>query len=251
MRYDALQATLQKRFSNGLQGQIAYTYSKCMTDSIGYFGSVGQAATASAYWQNLYDSAGRVGTLLSTMLRTSSQVPRLRNSIGPNGDGERISSARQCDDRRLAIGRYRATSRRISTHHSCRRRFRHQFSGVTRQLRCACSRVRAKTRSRSVKRSIPGLSVVRSCLLWAAAPGTFGTCGVGTVRGPGLSTADLSIQKQFPLSEHKRFEFRAEFFNVTNTPILNSPNTFLTYNPGLIDSSQGERNIQFALKFHY
>ena len=54
MRYDALQATLQKRFSNGLQGQIAYTFSKCMTDSTGYFGSQGQAAPASAYWQDLY-----------------------------------------------------------------------------------------------------------------------------------------------------------------------------------------------------
>ena len=61
MRYDALQATLQKRFSNGLQGQIAYTYSKCMTDSSGYFGSWGQAASASAYWQNLYDQRAEWG----------------------------------------------------------------------------------------------------------------------------------------------------------------------------------------------
>ncbi len=61
MRYDSLQATLQKRFSNGLQGQIAYTYSKCMTDSSGYFGSWGQAAPASAYWQNLYDQRAEWG----------------------------------------------------------------------------------------------------------------------------------------------------------------------------------------------
>ena len=82
-------------------------------------------------------------------------------------------------------------------------------------------------------------------------PGTFGTCGVGTVRGPGLATGDLSIHKEFLLSEFKRLEFRAEFFNVTNTPILYSPNTFLTFNLGLVDRSQGERNIQFALKFYY
>jgi hypothetical protein len=80
-----------------------------------------------------------------------------------------------------------------------------------------------------------------------AVPGTFGTCGVGTVRGPG----DLSIHKEFPLSEFKRLEFRAEFFNFTNTPILNSPITFLTFNLGLVDRSQRERNIQFALKFYY
>jgi hypothetical protein len=84
-----------------------------------------------------------------------------------------------------------------------------------------------------------------------AVPGTFGTCGVGTVRGPGLATADLSIQKEFPLSELKRLEFRAELFNATNTPILDSPNTYLNFNLGLIDRSQGERNIQFALKFLY
>jgi len=80
-----------------------------------------------------------------------------------------------------------------------------------------------------------------------AVPGTFGTCGVGTVRGPGLRTWDLSVQKGFPLSESKRLEFRAEFFNVTNTPILNSPYTSLNFNLGLVNTSQGERNIQFAL----
>jgi hypothetical protein len=71
------------------------------------------------------------------------------------------------------------------------------------------------------------------------------------VRGPGLRTADLSVQKEFLLSESKTLEFRAEFFNVTNTPILISPSTWLNYKLGLIDSSQGERNIQFALKFSY
>src|SRR5579883_3288242 len=54
--YDALQATLQKRFSNGLQYQVAYTYSKCMTNSSGYYGSWGgQTTPTSPYWQNVYD----------------------------------------------------------------------------------------------------------------------------------------------------------------------------------------------------
>ena len=61
MSYNALQATLQRRFSSGFQGQVAYTYSKCMTDSIGYFGSGGQATPASAYWQNLYDRGAEWG----------------------------------------------------------------------------------------------------------------------------------------------------------------------------------------------
>src|SRR5581483_5436109 len=49
MRYDALQAVLQKRYSTGLQYQVAYTFSKCMTDNSGYYGTWGstQATPAS------------------------------------------------------------------------------------------------------------------------------------------------------------------------------------------------------------
>ena len=39
--YNALQAVLQKRLTDGLQYSVAYTYSKCMTDSSGYYGSWG------------------------------------------------------------------------------------------------------------------------------------------------------------------------------------------------------------------
>ncbi|MGB7848860.1 MAG: carboxypeptidase regulatory-like domain-containing protein, partial [Candidatus Acidiferrum sp.] len=57
MMYHALQMVLQKQMSSGLQYQVAYTYSKCMTNNSGYYGSWGgqQATTASPYWQNLYD----------------------------------------------------------------------------------------------------------------------------------------------------------------------------------------------------
>ena len=85
----------------------------------------------------------------------------------------------------------------------------------------------------------------------APATGTFGTCGVGTVRGPGLRTFDLSLQKAFPIDERKRFEFRAEFINLTNTPIFYSPNTGLGPGLGTICCSQGPRNIQFGLKLYY
>jgi hypothetical protein len=84
-----------------------------------------------------------------------------------------------------------------------------------------------------------------------ADPGTFGTCGIGTVRGPGLRSGDLSLQKQFPFGESKRLEFRTEFFNFTNTPMLNIPYTDINFKLGIIDRSQGERNIQFALKFYF
>ena len=49
--YQALQATLRKRFSMGLEYQMAFTYSHGMSDAIGYYGQGGQAGSQSAYWQ--------------------------------------------------------------------------------------------------------------------------------------------------------------------------------------------------------
>ena len=55
MSYNSLQAVLQKEMSKGLQYQVSYTYSKCMSNSTGYYGAWNNALSASAYWQNVYD----------------------------------------------------------------------------------------------------------------------------------------------------------------------------------------------------
>jgi Carboxypeptidase regulatory-like domain len=60
--YNALQVVVSKRLSEGLQYNVAYTYSKCMTDSSGYYGSWGgQTTPTSPYWQNLYDQKAEWG----------------------------------------------------------------------------------------------------------------------------------------------------------------------------------------------
>jgi len=55
MTYHAMQAVLQKHMSKGLQFQVAYTFSKCMSDSTGYYGAWVRTGSASAYFQNTYD----------------------------------------------------------------------------------------------------------------------------------------------------------------------------------------------------
>jgi hypothetical protein len=252
MRYDALQATLQKRFSSGLQGQIAYTYSKCMTDSIGYFGSPGQAATTWPYWQNLYDKRAEWGPCYYdvTHILASSGVYELP-----------IGRTRTWGKNLHPIVRAAIADWRVGAIVQLHGGFpltilANDASGTnSRGPRANClAPPHIFGRKPAVDPSsgqFMGFQWFDPASYGPAVPGTFGTCGVGTVRGPGLSTADLSIQKEFPLSELKRLEFRAEFFNATNRPILDSPNNFLTYRLGLIESSQGERNIQFALKFSY
>jgi hypothetical protein len=79
--------------------------------------------------------------------------------------------------------------------------------------------------------------------------GEFGNVGIGTERGPGLKTYDISIQKEFPIKEQLRLELRGELFNLTNTPIFNSPNrsaTAATF--GEVSAAQGERQGQIALR---
>jgi len=85
--------------------------------------------------------------------------------------------------------------------------------------------------------------------------GTFGSCGVGTVRGPGLHTVDMSLSKMFNITEHQNVELRGEFINVSNTPILNAPGRSIGSSLGIINGntngSQGARNVQLALKFNF
>jgi hypothetical protein len=87
------------------------------------------------------------------------------------------------------------------------------------------------------------------------AAGKFGNCSNGKVHGPGLKNFDMGLQKSFSFGETRKLEFRSEFLNLTNTKILNVPTVFADFSSatslGRITSSQGERNIQFALKFYY
>jgi hypothetical protein len=78
------------------------------------------------------------------------------------------------------------------------------------------------------------------------------------VSGPPLHRLDFSIFKSFRVGEHRRFEFRAESFNLTNTPAFAQPgNTNFQdkTNFGAIystrDNPNDPRELQFALKFYY
>jgi hypothetical protein len=82
----------------------------------------------------------------------------------------------------------------------------------------------------------------------------FGNCGVGILRGPHEFDFDLGIQKNFSVRENSTVQFRAEFFNLTNTPNFGLPNNDFGggNNPafGVISSTASSpRIIQFALKY--
>jgi hypothetical protein len=246
--YDALQVTLQKRLAHGLSGQFAYTWSKCMTDSIGFYGDGSQSAPASAYVQNLYNRAAEWGPCLN--------------------DATHVVSAFASYD--LPFGRGRAFGKNMN-------KVANAFVGGW-QVNTIMSfhggfpltitaSDNSGTKARSARANCLTTPVIfgernspRGGYQWfdpsntyfaPPAAGTFGSCGVGTVRGPGLHTADLSLSKKFQFTEFQNVEFRAEFINAFNVPILNAPTRSLGTNLGLLQSSQSPRNIQFGLKYNF
>jgi hypothetical protein len=85
---------------------------------------------------------------------------------------------------------------------------------------------------------------------------TIGTAGRGLIWGPGLRNFDLEIGKRFYLPkmpEGSNLEFRAEFYNIANTPYFNNPNvTVGAGTVGLITSvSNQPRQAQLALKLYW
>ena len=64
--YNALQAVFQKRLSQGLSFQANYTWSRCMSDSIGYYGS-GSQSFRNPRMCKIYTIARQSGVLASTM----------------------------------------------------------------------------------------------------------------------------------------------------------------------------------------
>jgi len=53
----------------------------------------------------------------------------------------------------------------------------------------------------------------------------FGTAGFNSLRGPGLVNLDLGLFRSFQARERWKIEFRAEAFNVSNTPHFANPGT--------------------------
>ena len=245
-KYNALQATLHKRFGSGLEYQVAYTWAHGLSDAIGYYGQGGQAGSQSAYWQNLYNQKAEWGPTYFDVRQnvTASFVYAL-----PFGK-----------DRKFGSGWNRAVDSVLGGW---------QVGGIASAqtgfpLTIKMSGDPSGTGARSFRANVvgtpndphnigPGELYLDPSAYARPAAFTFGDAGVGIVEGPGMARLDLSLGKSFNITEHKRFELRGEAFNLTNTPIFLSPASQTITSPlfGQIRSSEGERNVQIAAKFYF
>jgi hypothetical protein len=83
--------------------------------------------------------------------------------------------------------------------------------------------------------------------------GTIGNAKRTICCGPGINNWDISVQKNTPLSETTRLEFRADFFIIANhTQFLNPDgNTTDGEDFGLVQRARDPRLMQFAVKLFF
>jgi len=118
----------------------------------------------------------------------------------------------------------------------------------------------------------PGGKIFNRAAFVSPPAGQQGNFGRNVLRGFGASQIDLGLQRQFPLTENLRLNFRAEFFNIFNHPNFGNPINTLA-SPLFGRSTQtlanslgsggatgglnplyqigGPRSIQFALKLQF
>jgi hypothetical protein len=81
---------------------------------------------------------------------------------------------------------------------------------------------------------------------------TFGTSPRSVLRGPGLATLDLTVEKTIALGAGMTFDVRAEAYNVLNRTNFNIPGfTLGAADFGVISSARPARTIQLGARLSF
>ncbi len=231
--YEAVQAKLEKRFSRGLTFTFAYTFSKLIDDASTYFS------------QTIF-----TGPTLTTIGAADAFNRKLERDVS-SGDIPRVFSAGWVYEipKLWKISGWRLGGLvRVQAGDAV------PVTQATNNLSAFGYAVQRPNRI-----SNPNDFSTRSASEWfnTAAFTTAGQFAIGNssrnpVRGPGLQNADVMIGKTFRINERMNFEFRAEAFNVSNTPPLNDPNgSYGSAAFGAITSAGNPRDFEFAGKLHF
>jgi hypothetical protein len=255
MNYNSLQAVLQKRTSHGLAGQVAYTWSHCLTNNSGYYGTWGAGAgstTASPYFQNLYNPSADYA---SCYYNSDNIVSAYATYDLPVGRGKQFGANMNSVVNQV-VGGWQASTI-VSTHAGFPLAVygSGDFSGTgSRGPRPNCG-VQQKFGRSMPAANFNGFEWMSPSGFSDPAPGTFGNCPAqGPVNGPGYFDADIGLMKNFHFTEGAYVQFRTDFLNAFNNVNLGMTNTgFSTTSTtfGDVSTSQPARNIQFALKIYF
>ena len=219
--YDSLQASLKRRFTNGLQLQLNYTFSK----GIGLAGLGSDNDGALAIQDPNFRNLNR-GVL-------SINIPQNLQFSGawelPFGNGKKFLSGNK-------FGSALAGGWQLSWLYGA-------FSGYPFSVTASGSSLNAPgnaQRADQVKATVTKLGGIGvgtpfydPTAFAAVTTARFGTVGFNTLRSPGTANVDFGLFREFRITEGIKLQFRAEAFNATNTPHFGAPGnnvSNVTYN---------------------
>jgi hypothetical protein len=229
--YHALQAQLKMSMFRGLQGRIAYTWSKEIDDM--------------NLWWPLDDRLNRgEGT---------NQAPDIPQSLIasfsyqlPIGKGQLWFSGASGPAQLLLGGWELSTITILQSGKPL------TFNSDTDNLGSGVTN-RANVTCKSVKKMGSVSEWFDTSCFANAGPLQLGNSGFGKVRGPGYYNSDLSLSKSTSIREGMNIKFQADAFNLSNTPHYSNPDTnFGDSNFGQIGGVNGTpREIQLGVHFTF
>ena len=241
--YDSLQSTFQRRLSAGLMLRFNYTWSKSL-------GPRGNENGVDGYTNNNPEYFHLIAKVLRSFDHTHTFNTMATYEL-PFGAGKRW--ANQGFVGKLAGG-WQVNSMLT------------MYTGAPFSVTSSAGSLNAPGNGQTADLINPNVRIIGTRDLWfdptAYAPVTtarFGTGGWEQLRGPGLINADLSIYRGFKVGERFALQFRAEAFNVSNTPHFGNPRSDISSTqPGLITGVQNtgregidERMFRFGLRLNF
>jgi hypothetical protein len=262
--YHAFQLSVNKRYSNGLSYQVAYTYSKALDENDGWFGSEGK---------NVADPYNPRASLSPAGFDIPHYLVVNANYDLPVGKGKQFSTGNHAVD--YIVGNWQMNgilTIRSGQHYSIT-----DNSGDPANTGNAgwagYEQANLVGDPNSGSCPSPNGAHVHSQACWfntsaLAAPafGTFGNMRPDGFKSQRYWNTDFSIFRDFPFwGERHKLQFRAESFNLFNTVIFAPPNSDVGNTsttqcgkavcPPIFGSVTGRSNqpriLQFALKFIY
>ena len=255
--YDSLQVGLTKRFSQGLQFQLSYTYSSMIDESAGQNGGSSGGTTTSQ------DPLDRSLDRSKSAFNVPHNFTFSYNYDLPFGPGRAYGGSLSGFAGKLLEGWQLGGIVQLSDGPQVNAEMNFRFNpsksnniGIPDQGVDRPSLVPGASNNPVKDNFDPSTGYVDVSSFEIAEEGFFGDLGRNTIRAPGIATVDFSLLKTTSIGENVDLQFRAEFFNIFNRANFSSPNTSTHINFGVPNSRFGNitsttttsRQIQFALK---
>jgi hypothetical protein len=231
--YHSFQGSLEKRFSHGLQAQVAYTWSKSFDQASSFEGELNPYDFHRTYSLSQFDARHRF--ILSYFWQLP--FPKHSGFAGQVLNGWDISGIYTYQSG-FPI---RITS---SSDNELMYSAFFEYPGEPDQI--------APFRTLNPK-SNGGYWFDSTAFTEDTTFGRIGNSKRTVCCGPPINNFDFALHKVFTINENKRFEFRSEFFNIFNHTQFNNPDGNITDGSdfGRILRAREPRLIQLALKFYF